>query len=111
MGGSLQWGHAEFGVENFVFAIVFNTPSRASMGPRRIRRGEPRPPLGWMPSSAALQWGHAEFGVENGPLLPTGGAAHELQWGHAEFGVENRKPCGQSGWLKGLLQWGHAEFG
>ncbi len=109
---------------------------RASMGPRRIRRGEqdvgrdPRKTwreLQWGHGEFAventdasgkewiaegqLQWGHGEFAVENGvSQLCMTVRSGWLQWGHGEFAVENVRPC--PGLLKEItrLQWGHGEF-
>ncbi len=136
----LQWGHGEFAVENPTGKLqggpardgfngaTANSPWRtargggrpaaaadASMGPRRIRRGERI--YGRCPGEAlmALQWGHGEFAVENSagtrtrraswpsfngatansPWRTTGRGYHpssrsrSLQWGHGEFAVEN----------------------
>src|SRR5438309_113791 len=43
----------------------FGADKFASMGPRRIRRGEPSAPNPLTPWNRTLQWGHGEFAVEN----------------------------------------------
>ncbi len=65
-GGLLQWGHGEFAVENGTAASTIESIGVASMGPRRIRRGEREAARGSGDRDAgALQWGHGEFAVEN----------------------------------------------
>src|SRR2546421_535021 len=61
----LQCGHAEFGVENDVTRSNIRRSKKASMRPRRIRRGEPHGIRTDCLRDTRLQCGHAEFGVEN----------------------------------------------
>ncbi len=60
---SLQWGHAEIGVETIC----------------------PRRPVSLQ---RKLQWGHAEIGVETPSTWLKDCVPKPLQWGHAEIGVE-----------------------
>ncbi len=61
----LQWGHGEFAVENErALETLKALADGASMGPRRIRRGE-RGRCARDDPGAVLQWGHGEFAVEN----------------------------------------------
>src|SRR5437868_1003790 len=59
----LQWGHGEFGVENAEYARLADAAEEASMGPRRIRRGEPSYRSTGSGRQPRLQWGHGEFAV------------------------------------------------
>src|SRR5207245_1214342 len=61
----LQWGHGEFAVENTELQEENDAAYKASMGPRRIRRGEPHPIGSRTGTALKLQWGHGEFAVEN----------------------------------------------
>ncbi len=82
----------------------------ASMGPRRIRRGE-RP--GKHPR---VKWKDGFNGATaNSPwrtctLTVTTNQVTVLQWGHGEFAVENEWVARAPWKANGELQWGHGEF-
>ncbi len=86
---TLQWGHAEIGVETGRGEAATRR-GNASMGPRRNRRGDKYRQSLFGLSHPALQWGHAEIGVETISSLSSTWMTKGLQWGHAEIGVETR---------------------
>ncbi len=61
----LQWGHADVGVEDRDDVADPLEEVKASMGPRRCRRGRPRSSRPEAPEAWRLQWGHADVGVED----------------------------------------------
>ncbi len=61
----LQWGHADVGVEDVIQGIGQVEAVGASMGPRRCRRGRRAGGGSAGRGTAGLQWGHADVGVED----------------------------------------------
>ena len=120
---TLQWGHADVGVEDVNARFGQEWPIVASMGrrlatPRLIRFNGATPMSAWKtqrhgPCSAArsgLQWGHADVGVEDerdrddrSPLPePASMGPRRCRRGRLKT-TEHAQPS----WL----QWGHADVG
>ncbi len=132
----LQWGHGEFAVENAELQRgAWSESGSASMGPRRIRRGEPPPERGPGQRRGKLQWGHGEFAVENEPTRHRCASGRVASMGPRRIrrgepvppaAYDVRRPGGFNGatanspWRTRTgaprpdradrLQWGHGEF-
>ncbi len=87
---TLQWGHADVGVEDSTTAAARWGGISASMGPRRCRRGR-RDHRGRQAQASAASMGPRRCRRGRLPIQTDDWYTLQmLQWGHADVGVEDR---------------------